>query len=183
MKIIKLSLLLIGVALMVPFTAHAQEDDIGQKKSKKYINIGYVTNLQKCDECKRADTGGSIRIGVLREKRLGYYGGFIFFNEYHPDWEAYDDKGYLFIAGLDYRILKSNDFEWYAKAGLALEYFVSPYRNSTRVETERSFKPDFGFLFNFRHFNVVFAWQPSEPHHYNLGIGYSFYSEKGVKNN
>jgi hypothetical protein len=175
MKSLKFFFAIIILSLIFPLSNYAQDDESVQKKSKKYVNIGYVTNLRKCGECKRADTGGSIRVGVLREKRLGYYGGFIFFNEYHPDFEAYDDAGYLAILGLDYRIYKNNDFEWYAKAGLALEFFMSYYRNSSRVEVERVFKPDFGFLFNYRHFNMVLAWQPSAPHHYNLGIGYTFY--------
>jgi len=160
--------LIISLFLLISSQAYSQQ------KNRKYINAGYVTNLKACDECKQADAGFSIRLGVLPEKRLGYYGGFIYFKEFHPDYIDYDDEGYVFIGGLDYRILKNKNFEFYLKGGLAVENFVSTYRNSNSVDTELSLKPDFGILFNIKHFNIVLAWQPSDPHHYNVGIGYTF---------
>lgn len=159
---------LISLLLLLAFQSYSQQ------KNRNYINAGYVTNLEACEDCEKADAGFSLRLGHISEKRLGYYVGFIYFKEFHPATIDYDDEGYLFIGGLDYRILKNNNFEWYLKGGLAVEAFVSPYRNSNRKETEWSLKPDFGFLFNIKHFNIILAWQPSDPHHYNVGIGYTF---------
>jgi hypothetical protein len=59
-----------------------------QKEIRRYINVGYVTNLKACEECVKADAGFSVRIGRISEKRLGYYAGFIYFKEFHPDWEV-----------------------------------------------------------------------------------------------
>ena len=53
--------------------------------------------------------------------------------------------------------------------GLGYEKYLSVY--STRTETETSFKPDLGILFNINKFNIYTGWQPSDPSHINIGIG------------
>jgi hypothetical protein len=149
--------------LFLPNEGNAQE------RLRPYLNVGYVTNLQKCDECKQADTGGSIRVGILNKKKLGFYAGYTWFKEYHEDYIEYDDKGSLISAGIDLLLLRREGFEWYIKLGLGSEKFVSTYPG--RTETETSIKPDFGLLFNFNFINTYVGWQPSDPPHINLGIG------------
>lgn len=162
------SFLIIFILLIGPVILSAQNN------ISPYFNIGYVTNIEKCSECKSADTGASFRIGLLTEKRMGYYLGFVFFNEYHPDYADYDDKGRLFIGGIDFKFMEFKKSAWYIKAGIAYEAYISTYRNSNRTETEGSFKPDFGLFINLHKINLLLAWQPSDPHHYNFGIGYTF---------
>ena len=144
----------------------------GQDSLKVYLNAGYITNIQKCDECTQADTGGSIRVGLLTKKWYGFYLGYIWFNEYHSNYIEYDDRGKGVLFGLDVRILEKNDFRANIKAGLFIEKFISEYAN--RTESETSIKPDFGLLLNYKYLNFLLAWQPSEPHHINLGIGFTF---------
>ena len=48
-----------------------------------------------------------------------------------------------------------------------------PSTYPSRTETETSFKPDFGLLFNINHFNIYAGWQPSGPHHINIGVGFT----------
>jgi hypothetical protein len=134
-----------------------------------YFNIGYITNLKKCEDCTQADRGGSIRMGYLTQKRIGFYAGFLWFKEYHADYIEYDDRGWGVIAGLDFRILQKENFDWYIKGGIMSEKFISTY--DYRTESETSIKPDLGFQFNYRMMNLYLGWQPSEPSHYNVGIG------------
>ena len=53
-----------------------------------------------------------------------------------------------------------------------MEKFKSIYFD--RTETETSFKPDFGLLFNIRHFNAYVGYQPPTVAHLNIGPGYTF---------
>lgn len=144
----------------------------GQDSSDVFLNAGVITNLEKCSECEKADTGGSLRIGILTKGKIGYYAGYVWFKEYHPDYIEYDDKGSILIAGIDYRILKRGNLRMYLNFGLGIEKFISTYSN--RTETESSIKPDFGLLFNINHINMFVGWQPSDPHHYNIGAGLTF---------
>lgn len=144
-----------------------------QDSLRFYVNVGYITNIKKCSECTRPDAGGSVRIGILTKGKFGFYAGYLWFNEFHPDYADYDDMGYGFVAGIDFLILTKNDFKWYMNAGLFNEKYKSVYTNG-RTEIETSIKPDFGVLFNWNHLNASFGWQPSEPHHINFGIGYTF---------
>lgn len=164
----KLQLLLLSAL----FTLFCSFSILAQDSLRVYINAGYVTNFQKCDECTKADIGGSIRIGILTKKWVGFYVGYLRFNEYHKDYIDYDDAGVLYIGGADLRFLKTGNVECYAKVGLAYEKFISTYSN--RTETETSVKPDFGLLVNINKFNIHLGWQPSEPHHINAGLGLTF---------
>ena len=145
---------------------------IAQDSSNVFVNAGIITNLEKCSECEKTDTGGSFRIGVLTDGKIGYYAGYVWFKEYHPDYIEYDDKGTIFLAGIDYRILKRGNLRLYLNFGLGIEKFISTYPD--RTETESSVKPDFGLLMNKRHINLYVGWQPSDPHHYNVGAGFTF---------
>jgi len=146
-----------------------------QDTLRPYVNVGYITSIVQPEDCTRPDAGGSVRLGILRQGRLGFYGGYAWFNEYHEDYIEYDDEGRLYIAGIDYRILESGKFQLYAKLGVALEKFISTY--PSRTETETSIKPDFGFLFNINYFNAYLGWQPSAPSHFNVGIGLTLHRE------
>jgi len=148
-----------------------QDKEKDQDSTSFYINIGYITNIQKNSETVKADQGASLRLGILTKKRLGFYAGYIFFKEYHPTYAEYDDEGYGFVGGIDYMILKKNDLKLYLKAGLFLEKYKSTYRHSGKVEIETSPKPDFGILLNYKHFNAYLGWQPSDPPHINIGVG------------
>ena len=144
---------------------------LAQDSSKVFLNVGLITNLEKCSECEKVDTGGSIRIGILTKGKMGYYAGYVWFKEYHPEYIEYDDKGSILLAGIDYRIFRRDNLRCYINFGLGIEKFISTYPN--RTETESSVKPDIGLLFDFRFINAYFGWQPSDPHHYNIGIGFT----------
>jgi hypothetical protein len=141
-----------------------------QDTLRPYINVGYVTSIIQPSGRSAPDSGGSVRVGLFTKSRFGPYIGYVWFKE-HETGEYYD-KGSLFIGGADYRILRNGKFELYAKLGLIVEKYISVYSN--RDETETSLKPDFGLLFNISHLNIYTGWQPSDPSHYNFGIGYTF---------
>ena len=147
--------------------------DNTQSKVRPYLNLGYITNLQKCSECTQRDQGFSVRIGLLTRGRFGFYAGYIWFKEFHSDIIGYDDKGRGPMAGLDVMLLKRGDFRWYVNLGIFYEKFIATYPGGN-TDTETSIKPDFGVLFNINHFNASLGWQPSEPHHINLGVGVTF---------
>jgi len=149
--------------LLFPSEASAQEE------LRLFLNAGYVTNLEKCPECEKADTGGSIRAGVFTSGRWGFYAGYLWFKEHHPPTIDYEDKGSVLLAGIDFRFLRTGGVNWYAQLGMAREKFISTY--SSRTETETSFIPDLGLLLGIGHFNALAAWQPSDPFHINLGVG------------
>ena len=163
MKKSNVFLLMVSFLLFLPCEGEAQD------RVRPYLNVGFVTNLEKCPECEKADTGGSIRVGVFTQGRFGFYAGYLWFNEHHPDYIDYDDKGSALLAGIDFRLLRKGGLEWYAKMGIARENFTSTYPN--RTETETNFIPDFGLLLNINHFNTYVGWQPSDPHHINIGVG------------
>ena len=125
--------------------------------------------LGTCKECEKADGGGSVRVGLFTKGRFGFYVGFLWFKEYHPDFIEYDDEGSGVLAGVDWRFLTTGDVEWYGKLGLFREKYTSTY--PSRTEEETSIKPDFGLMLNIEHFNADLGWQPSDPHHLNIGIG------------
>ncbi|MFC1528020.1 hypothetical protein ACFL5D_04700 [Candidatus Neomarinimicrobiota bacterium] len=145
---------------------------LAQDSSKVFLNVGLITNLEKCSECEKADTGGSIRQGILTKGKMGYYAGYVWFKEYHPEYIEYDDKGSILLAGIDYRIFRRDNLRCYINFGLGIEKFISTYPN--RTETESSVKPDIGLLINYRFINTYIGWQPSVPHHYNIGAGFTF---------
>ena len=162
----KFSLLfLLFLFFSLPINLNAQDS------SNVFINAGIITNIQKCDECKKSDTGGSIRIGILTDRRFGYFIGYSWFKEYHEDWIEYDDEGSLLFGGIGYRLYKNNNLRIYINLGIGLERFVSTYSN--RTEEESSIKPDLGLLFNLNHINLYTGWQPSEPSHYLFGLGFT----------
>lgn len=140
-----------------------------QDELRLYFNAGYVTNLEKCPECEKADTGGSIRAGIFTSGRWGFYAGYLWFKEHHPPTIDYEDKGSVLLAGIDFRFLRTGSVDWYAQVGMAREKFISTYPN--RTETETNFIPDLGLLLGIGHFNALVAWQPSDPFHINLGVG------------
>jgi hypothetical protein len=167
------SILVILILLSLPLQARSQS------KWRPYLNAGYITNFEKCSDCTTADTGGSIRIGMLNKGlsskgRLGFYAGYTWFKEHHEDYVGYDDKGWLIMAGIDFRLLTTGNLDWYLKLGIGSEKFISTYPNSY-TDSETNIKPDIGLLFNWKHFNLYAGWQPSEPAHINLGIGFTFY--------
>ena len=82
------------------------------------------------------------------------------------------EEFYDLMAGLDFMLLKRGDFRWYVHAGIFNEKFISTWPGGS--DTETSIKPDFGTLFNINRFNAFLGWQPSEPHHINLGLGVTF---------
>ena len=152
---------------------------ISQSKWRPYINAGYVTNLEKCSDCTTADTGGSIRIGVFNKGlfskgRLGFYVGYTWFKEHHEDYIGYDDRGWIIMAGIDFRVLTTSYLDWYLKFGLGSEKFISTYPNNY-TDTETNLKPDIGLLLNRKHLNLYVGWQPSDPPHINIGIGFTIY--------
>ena len=149
----------------------AFQDSTQMDSLRVYVNIGYLSSFITPDDCTRPDVGGSFRLGIFSRKRFGYYLGYSWFNEFHEDFIEYDDKGRLFIAGVDFQIMRKKEIQIYVKVGLAMEQFISTYPN--RTETETGFKPDFGILVNARKFNAYIGWQPSDPSHYNIGIGYT----------
>ena len=149
-----------------------------QNRWMPYVNAGYVTNLKRGSDCKKADIGGSIRIGVLnkgllRNGRFGFYAGYLWFNEFHQDYIEYDDKGSVLLAGFDFLLLRKGNLQWYIKLGIANEKYISTYPNTT--ETETTIKPDFGFMFHIRELNTYVGWQPSDPDHINIGIGLTLF--------
>lgn len=157
-------LFIVPLLLFLPGKSEAQDE------SRLYLNAGYVTNLSKCDECDKRDTGFSIRAGLFTTGRLGFYAGYLRFKEHHSPNIDYDDEGTLLIAGMDFLFASAGGVDWYAQVGLAREEFKSTY-TSGRTEPETQIKPDFGLLLNIKHFNVLMAWQPSDPPHFNIGIG------------
>lgn len=142
------------------------------KKVRPFLNLAYVTNLQQCSECIKADQGFSVRIGLLTKGRFGFYAGYLWFKEYHTQEVGYDDKGAGLLAGLDFMILERGDFRWYINLGIFNEKFTSTWPGGS--DTETAIKPDFGTLFNIDHLNIFLGWQPSDPHHINLGLGFTF---------
>ena len=170
------------VILLLPAKAAAQDTLVNEPgdtitsgvshRVRPYLNVGYVSNLQKCSECIHADRGFSVRIGLLTHGRFGFYAGYLWFKEYHTEQVGYDDRGAGLLAGLDFMLLKKGDFRWYINLGIFNEKFTSTFPGGS--DTETSVKPDFGVLFNFSHINLSLGWQPSEPHHINLGIGLTF---------
>lgn len=155
--------------LLVPLLLTLPDESQAQDRVRPYFNVGYVTNISKCDECEKADTGGSVRVGLFTRGRLGFFAGYLWFKEHHPDYIGYDDEGKLLIAGVDLRFWRTGGVDWYAKLGLAREEFTSTYPG--RTESETSMKPDLGLLLNISHFNVHAGWQPSDPPHINFGVG------------
>jgi len=142
-----------------------------------YLNAGYITSIKTPPDCYKPDAGGTIRIGILNkglfEKgRLGFYGGYSWFKEYQEDYVGYDDRGSILLAGIDYLVLRRSNFRVYGKLGLGGENFISTYPGG-REEKEFSMKPDFGVLFNIKYVNAYLGWQPSDPFHYNIGLGVS----------
>jgi len=152
-----------AVLLVLPRSGEAQNG------LRPYVNVGYVTSLQQCDECEKKDAGGSIRVGLLTEGRFGFYAGYLWFTEYHVPQIGYDDEGSGVVAGLDMRLLRRDNVQGYAKLGLFVERFTSNYPG--RTETETSPKPDLGFLLHVGNVNGYVGWQPSDPAHFNVGIG------------
>ena len=165
-QLMKLNLLILLLFVLIPNESNAQDS------SRIYLNAGYITNLEKCSECEQADTGGSIRIGILTKGKFGFYAGYLWFKEYHLDYIEYDDKGSAPLIGINYRLLTRGNLQLYVNLGLEIEKFTSTYPN--RTEDERNIKPDFGLLFNINHVNAYLGWQPSEPPHINIGIGFTF---------
>ncbi len=157
-------LLIAPLLLLLPLDGEAQD------MWRPYFNVGYVTNIEKCDECEKKDTGGSVRVGVFNRGRFGFYAGYLWFKEHHPAYIGYDDEGSVLLAGIDYRFLRTGGAEWYAKVGIAREKFTSTYPDG-RTDDETNFIPDFGLLLNISHFNTYLGWMPSDPHHINIGIG------------
>ena len=102
---------------------------LAQDSSKVFLNVGLITNLEKCSECEKADTGGSIRLGILTKGKMGYYAGYVWFKEYHPEYIEYDDKGSILLAGIDYRIFRRDNLRCYINFGLGIEKFISTYPN------------------------------------------------------
>ena len=168
MKTIPLQIL-IAIFLLLPDKSKAQDT------LKLYLNAGYVTSISYPSDRTRPDAGGSIRIGILTRGRLGFYTGYAWFKEYLSDFIEYDDKGSLYLAGLDIRLYRKGEFQSYVKIGAAIEKFISTYRTNSRTETETSVKPDLGLLFNLHHFNTYIGWQPSDPSHFNIGVGFTLY--------
>lgn len=156
---------IVPLILLLPYESKAQE------RLRPYLNAGYVTNFKPCADCKKADTGGSIRIGILTRGRFGFYTGYLWFNEYHKDYLEYDNKGSVLLAGIDFRLLGKEGLQWYVKMGIGNEKFTSIYPN--RNESENTFKPDFGLLLNIKHFNTYVGWQPSTAAHINIGVGFT----------
>ena len=163
MKASILFLMIVPALLFVPQGSEAQS------RVRPYLNAGYITNLQRCSECEKADTGGSIRVGLLTEGRFGFYAGYLWFTEYHKPSIEYDDEGSGVLAGVDVRILRKGSLQGYAKLGILMEKFTSIYPG--RTESETSPKPDLGFLLHIGHVNTYLGWQPSDPPHVNLGVG------------
>ena len=161
---------LLAFTITLFFTLSQSIDSYAQDTLRPYLNVGYITSIVQPSGRSSPDSGGSGRVGLFTKNRFGPYIGYVWFKE-HEEGDYYD-KGSLFIAGADYRILRNGKFEMYAKLGLIVEKYISVYSN--RDETETSLKPDFGLLFNINHFNVYTGWQPSDPSHYNFGIGYTF---------
>ena len=155
--------------LIIPFILVSPSAGEAQEKVRAYLNAGYVTSLGTCEECEKADAGGSVRVGIFTKGRFGFYAGYLWFKEFHSDYIDYDDEGSGFLAGVDLRFLTTGQVEWYGKLGLFREKYTSTYAG--RTEDETSIKPDFGLLLNIKHVNVYLGWQPSDPHHLNLGIG------------
>jgi hypothetical protein len=146
---------------------------LAQDTLKLYVNGGYLTSFIQPEGSTKPDDGGSIRIGILTQKRMGYYIGYAWFKEYHNEFAEYDDEGKIFLAGVDFRLLGKKDIRCYLNAGLAFENFISTYRNTSVKDTEFSPKPDLGLLFNLKFVNLYFGWQPSDPAHYILGLGFT----------
>lgn len=141
-----------------------------QDSLRIYFNVGFVTSIVQPPGRLSPDSGGSVRVGLFTKSRFGPYIGYVWFKE--DETGEYYDKGSLFIGGIDYRLLRRGDFEMYAKAGLIIEKYISVY--SDREDTEISPKPDFGLLINVSKFNAYAGWQPSDPSHFNLGVGFTF---------
>jgi hypothetical protein len=155
--------------LIVPALLLAPRPSEAQTRVRPYLNAGYITNLQRCSECEKADTGGSIRAGLLTRGRFGFYAGYLWFTEHHAPTIEYDDEGSGVLAGLDVRFLERGSLQAYAKLGLLIEKFTSTYPG--RTESETSPKPDLGVMLHVGHFNTYLGWQPSDPPHINLGVG------------
>jgi hypothetical protein len=154
---------------------------MSQRRWEPYFNAGYITNFQKAPENPEADKGASIRIGILNKGlfgkgRLGFYGAYTWFNEYHPPVVEYDDSGKLLTAGINYRLLRVNDMRLYANLGIGNEWYYSTYPDNSR-EVDISIKPDFGILLCYKWLNLYTGWQPSDPSHLVIGIGLNLFSE------
>jgi hypothetical protein len=148
-----------------------------QDRWRPYLNLGYITNIERCADCTQADRGGSVRIGALGKGRFGIYAGYIWFNEYHESYIEYDDKGSGFMAGIDFLVLKRKKIQTYLKAGLFNEKFTSTYPSGI-IDIEYNIKPDFGILLDVHPFNFYAGWQPSAPSHFNLGIGLTLFDQE-----
>lgn len=142
------------------------------------MNLGYVTSVIAGTNNEKADRGGSIRAGILNKGlfgngRFGFYGGYLWYNEFSlPDAE-YSDRGSLLMLGVNFLTYKKGNSNWYLNLGLSREKFISTYATG-RSEYEINIIPDFGVLYNIKNINIYLGWQPSEPHHFNLGLGYTF---------
>ena len=173
MKRLNSLIIIIVIFHLYPFESNSQN------RWMPYINAGYVTNLKQCSDCKKADIGGSVRIGILNtglfgNGRFGFYTAYLWFNEYHQDYIGYDDKGSALSAGIDFLLLRKRNLRWYVKLGIANEKYVSTYLNNA-TETERSVIPDFGLMVHIKEFNTYVGWQPSSPAHISIGIGLTIF--------
>lgn len=146
-------------------------DANAQNKVRPYFNAAYATSLGKCEDCLQTDAGGAVRVGLLTSGRMGYYAGYVWFKKYFDRSRVdYDDQGAGIVAGVDFLLNRKGDVQFYLKGGLFFENLKSTY-DSGRTENQFSPKPDFGLFVNYRFFNVLLAWQPSDPSLVNLGAG------------
>lgn len=168
-----LLVIIISIVLLAPHKAYSQQ------RNEPFINVGFVTNFEKAPDSPEADKGGSIRLGFFHKGlfgngRIGFYAGYLWYNEFHPPTVEYEDSGKFLVAGIDYKIISLGNFKCYANLGLGNEWFISTYPYNEK-EVETSIKPDFGVLLCYRGLNAYFGWQPSDPHHLNIGIGINIF--------
>ena len=104
--------LIVFLILLLPVKNQAQDT------LRFYLNAGYITSIIRPSDCTRPDAGGSFRIGILTKKKLGFHTGYAWFKEYHQDFMEYDDKGSIFLAGIDYRLLRKGNFRGYINIGI-----------------------------------------------------------------
>lgn len=143
-----------------------------QYSTRMFLNAAYVTNFAKCSDCVTADRGGAIRAGLLTKGRFGFYAGYLIFKENHSYFDGFDDKGSGILAGTDIMFLSKPRMQCYTSLGIFIKRYQSHLADPDEIET--SVLPDFGILFNFNSINAFIGWQPSEPHHINLGVGFTF---------
>jgi hypothetical protein len=157
--------------LIALITLLLQTETNAQTKVSPHFNAGYITSIGECEDCTKVDEGGSVRIGLLTSGRLGYYAGYIWFKKHFDRTRVdYDDEGSGIVAGVDFLLNKEGEVKWYLKGGLFFENLKSTY-DSGKTENQFSPKPDFGLFVHYKFFNVLLAWQPSDPSLINLGAG------------